>query len=144
MQSIIVVLPISTYFSQHLSKLLITTIKNFSFPTRCIIIGSDILVKMFLQRCLKVPCSLAAPWVVVTFGAFQRRLTLPVPASAALLRAGGTALRAGNIRGLPAWSPHGLGDTQGKARAECCQSTQAGVLWSFWLCSLVRWNCYLQ
>lgn len=111
MQSIIIVLQMNTYFSHHLSKLLITMIKNLSLTKRCTIIGSNILVKIFLQRFLEVPCSQAAPWVVAALGlSMDVWHSVPVPDPAAPLWAGGTALRAEPWRrravpaGVPPWA----------------------------------------
>lgn len=117
MQSIIV-LPINTYFPQNLSKVLITKITNSSFPKSCIIIGSNILVKMFLQKCLKVPCILAVPWVVVTLG-LSTDVWLSLPAPAPLGRWGESQLG----------TPHRPGGCSGKGKnpilsepfkLECC------------------------
>lgn len=145
MHTIIVVLQINTYFSHHLSKLLITTIKNSSFPKRCTTTGSNTLVHIFLQMCLKVPCSLAAPWVVVALGLSMDSDT-PCLFQPLLLCSGqgdspeGWAVADG---GSPSRGPP-MGDAQGNASTQCCQSHSSWSAMVFLALLSCQVKCHLQ
>lgn len=151
---------------------------------------------IFLHRCLKVPCSLAAHWVGVTLGLSTDVCgggswhPLPVPAPARSRAMVGSALSIRCLFGYKGelsvgWGPSSVGSVAGQSCGSCRQALllpcwaggtasragpwaeqgspslglpwvwevlrerqglsavraiQVGVLWSFWFCSLVRWN----